>query len=189
MPYYCCCNAIYKCFYANVFTILFKIIFLGIEFWNFEWNTLEKLYGFLQKLCICILKWFSYCTIFTWSVVNEYHWLNEHEFIDAVAVAMITPGPVCNNSRFLHRLFSSRFPRSICCRIDNIFTLLFIYNFTCTFYAFLYNKKDEYKNKPYFSKTFILYSVNHFYQIYIPFTSFDQPGWSACYYDTISSYN
>src|SRR5205085_9409393 len=27
-------------------------------------------------------------------VVNEYHWLNEHEFIDAVAVAMITPGPV-----------------------------------------------------------------------------------------------
>ena len=27
-------------------------------------------------------------------VVNEYHWLNEQQFIDAVAVAMITPGPV-----------------------------------------------------------------------------------------------
>jgi chromate transporter len=27
-------------------------------------------------------------------VVNEYHWLNERQFIDAVAVAMITPGPV-----------------------------------------------------------------------------------------------
>jgi chromate transporter len=27
-------------------------------------------------------------------VVTEHHWLNEHEFIDAVAVAMITPGPV-----------------------------------------------------------------------------------------------
>ena len=27
-------------------------------------------------------------------VVNEYHWLKEHEFLDAVAVAMITPGPV-----------------------------------------------------------------------------------------------
>lgn len=27
-------------------------------------------------------------------VVNEFHWLNEHEFLDAVAVAMITPGPV-----------------------------------------------------------------------------------------------
>jgi chromate transporter len=27
-------------------------------------------------------------------VVTEHHWLNDHQFIDAVAVAMITPGPV-----------------------------------------------------------------------------------------------
>jgi len=27
-------------------------------------------------------------------VVNEFHWLNERQFVDAVAVAMITPGPV-----------------------------------------------------------------------------------------------
>ena len=27
-------------------------------------------------------------------VVNDYHWLNESQFVDAVAVAMITPGPV-----------------------------------------------------------------------------------------------
>jgi chromate transporter len=27
-------------------------------------------------------------------VVNEHHWLTERQFIDAVAVAMITPGPV-----------------------------------------------------------------------------------------------
>ncbi len=27
-------------------------------------------------------------------VVNEYHWLNEQQFMDAVAVAMITPGPI-----------------------------------------------------------------------------------------------
>src|SRR5437764_1412600 len=27
-------------------------------------------------------------------VVNEHHWLNERQFIDAVAVAMIRPGPV-----------------------------------------------------------------------------------------------
>lgn len=27
-------------------------------------------------------------------VVQEYHWLNERQFLDAVAVAMITPGPV-----------------------------------------------------------------------------------------------
>lgn len=27
-------------------------------------------------------------------VVQEFGWLNEHEFLDAVAVAMVTPGPV-----------------------------------------------------------------------------------------------
>lgn len=27
-------------------------------------------------------------------VVKQYHWLDEHQFVDAVAVAMITPGPV-----------------------------------------------------------------------------------------------
>ena len=27
-------------------------------------------------------------------VVDEFHWLNERQFLDAVAVAMITPGPV-----------------------------------------------------------------------------------------------
>jgi chromate transporter len=27
-------------------------------------------------------------------VVNQYHWLTERQFVDAVAVAMITPGPV-----------------------------------------------------------------------------------------------
>lgn len=27
-------------------------------------------------------------------VVNEFHWLDEKQFVDAVAVAMITPGPV-----------------------------------------------------------------------------------------------
>jgi chromate transporter len=26
--------------------------------------------------------------------LQEHHWLNEHQFVDAVAVAMITPGPV-----------------------------------------------------------------------------------------------
>ena len=28
------------------------------------------------------------------SVVNDFHWLDERQFLDAVAVAMITPGPV-----------------------------------------------------------------------------------------------
>src|SRR6266487_2302437 len=35
------------------------------------------------------------------SVVNEHHWLNERQFIDAVAVAMITPGPVVMTVGFI----------------------------------------------------------------------------------------
>jgi chromate transporter len=34
-------------------------------------------------------------------VVKEYHWLNPHQFLDAVAVAMITPGPVVITTGFI----------------------------------------------------------------------------------------
>jgi len=34
-------------------------------------------------------------------VVNEYHWLTEKQFLDAVAVAMITPGPVVITVAFI----------------------------------------------------------------------------------------
>lgn len=34
-------------------------------------------------------------------VVTDYHWLTEHQFVDAVAVAMITPGPVVITTAFI----------------------------------------------------------------------------------------
>lgn len=34
-------------------------------------------------------------------VVQQFHWLNEHQFLDAVAVAMITPGPVVITVAFI----------------------------------------------------------------------------------------
>jgi chromate transporter len=34
-------------------------------------------------------------------VVNQFGWLNEHQFLDAVAVAMITPGPVVITVAFI----------------------------------------------------------------------------------------
>ena len=39
-------------------------------------------------------------------VVNEHHWLNERQFIDAVAVAMITPGPVVITVGFIGYLIA-----------------------------------------------------------------------------------
>jgi chromate transporter len=34
-------------------------------------------------------------------VVGQYHWLTDHQFVDAVAVAMITPGPVVITTGFI----------------------------------------------------------------------------------------
>jgi chromate transporter len=42
-------------------------------------------------------------------VVSEYHWLNERQFLDAVAVAMITPGPVVITVAFIGYLVSGIF--------------------------------------------------------------------------------
>src|SRR5690242_11324494 len=39
-------------------------------------------------------------------VVNEHHWLNDRQFIDAVAVAMITPGPVVITVGFIGYLIA-----------------------------------------------------------------------------------
>ncbi|MBI2752416.1 MAG: chromate transporter [Betaproteobacteria bacterium] len=45
-------------------------------------------------------------------VVNEYHWLNERQFVDAVAVAMITPGPVVITVGFIGYLVAG-FPGAV----------------------------------------------------------------------------
>ncbi|HEY8880241.1 MAG TPA: chromate transporter [Roseateles sp.] len=39
-------------------------------------------------------------------VVQDYHWLNDRQFVDAVAVAMITPGPVVITTGFIGFLVS-----------------------------------------------------------------------------------
>jgi len=39
-------------------------------------------------------------------VVDQFHWLDEHQFLDAVAVAMITPGPVVITVAFIGYLVS-----------------------------------------------------------------------------------
>ena len=41
-------------------------------------------------------------------VVKEYGWLNDHEFLDAVAVAMVTPGPVVITVGFIGFLITGR---------------------------------------------------------------------------------
>lgn len=74
---------------ANTFVLL------QIGFWDFEIHTLAKIAVFFAKAGAFVFGSGLAIVPFLHSgVVVEHHWLTEQEFLDAVAVAMITPGPV-----------------------------------------------------------------------------------------------
>ena len=74
---------------ANTFVLL------QIGFWDFEINTLGKIAVFFAKAGAFVFGSGLAIVPFLYSgVVSEQRWLTEQEFLDAVAVAMITPGPV-----------------------------------------------------------------------------------------------
>ena len=72
-----------------------SILLVGIGFWDFEWGTLSKIAIFFTKAGAFVFgSGLAIVPFLHGGVVTEYGWLNEHQFLDAVAVAMITPGPV-----------------------------------------------------------------------------------------------
>ena len=74
---------------ANTFVLL------QIGFWDYEINTLSKIAVFFAKAGAFVFGSGLAIVPFLHSgVVVENRWLTEQEFLDAVAVAMITPGPV-----------------------------------------------------------------------------------------------
>ncbi len=71
------------------------VLLSGIGFWEYESSTLLQIAIFFTKAGAFVFGSGLAIVPFLHSgVVNEYHWLTEHQFLDAVAVAMITPGPV-----------------------------------------------------------------------------------------------
>ena len=76
-------------------SLLNSIFFLGIGFWDYEVNILGKIAWFFTKAGAFVFGSGLAIVPFLHSgVVVDYNWLTEREFLDAVAVAMITPGPV-----------------------------------------------------------------------------------------------
>jgi chromate transporter len=72
-----------------------QFILLGTGFWHFEVSTLGKIALFFVKAGAFVFGSGLAIVPFLHSgVVTENHWLTEQQFVDAVAVAMITPGPV-----------------------------------------------------------------------------------------------
>lgn len=71
------------------------VFFLGIGFWDFDSAVLEKIGWFFFKAGAFVFgSGLAIVPFLHGGVVDDYHWLNEAQFLDAVAVAMITPGPV-----------------------------------------------------------------------------------------------
>jgi chromate transporter len=67
----------------------------GIGFRSFSKDTLVRIGLFFLKAGTFVFgSGLAIVPFLHAGVVNDYHWLNESQFVDAVAVAMITPGPV-----------------------------------------------------------------------------------------------
>ncbi|MEG0851184.1 MAG: chromate transporter [Flavobacterium sp.] len=72
-----------------------SIVLLQVAFWNYESTTLTKIAVFFAKAGTFVFGSGLAIVPFLHSgVVVENQWLTEQQFLDSVAVAMITPGPV-----------------------------------------------------------------------------------------------
>jgi len=70
-------------------------ILLSIGFWRYDSRTLPEIGWFFLKAGTFVFgSGLAIVPFLHGGVVKEFGWLNEHQFVDAVAVAMITPGPV-----------------------------------------------------------------------------------------------
>lgn len=88
----------------NALPILF---FSNAGFWNYSKDTLEEIGLFFLKAGAFVFgSGLAIVPFLHTGVVNEYQWLNENQFVDAVAVAMVTPGPVVITVGFIGYLMS-----------------------------------------------------------------------------------
>ena len=72
-----------------------SIVLLQAAFWNYESSTLTEIAVFFAKAGAFVFGSGLAIVPFLHSgVVVDNHWLTEQQFLDSVAVAMITPGPV-----------------------------------------------------------------------------------------------
>ncbi len=117
-------------------------LFTGINFWNAESGTLWKIAVFFLKAGAFVFgSGLAIVPFLHSSVVTEYNWLSEQQFVDAVAVAMITPGPVVITVGFIGYLVAG-FPGAV---VAALATFLPCYLFTII--PAPYFKKIA-KNKP-----------------------------------------
>lgn len=75
--------------------VLPSVLVAGIGFWEYNADVLIKIALFFTKAGAFVFgSGLAIVPFLHAGVVQEYEWLTEAEFVDSVAVAMITPGPV-----------------------------------------------------------------------------------------------
>ncbi len=102
-------------------------IFTATGFWDYQPGVLGKIAIFFLKAGAFVFgSGLAIVPFLHGGVVNEYHWLTEIQFVDAVAVAMITPGPVVITVGFIGYLVAG-FPGAT---VASLATFLPCYLFT-----------------------------------------------------------
>jgi len=82
--------------------VLPAAILMGTGFWKYDDKTLLDIAWFFLKAGAFVFgSGLAIVPFLHGGVVKEFGWLNEHQFVDAVAVAMITPGPVVITAGFI----------------------------------------------------------------------------------------
>jgi chromate transporter len=81
--------------FSSANSFLFSIFFLQVTISSSQNDTLKQIGWFFFKAGAFVFgSGLAIVPFLYGGVVKEYAWLNEQQFLDAVAVAMITPGPV-----------------------------------------------------------------------------------------------
>ena len=84
-----------------------SIFLAGLGFWEYSQTELVKIGLFFAKAGAFVFgSGLAIVPFLHAGVVQEYRWLTEAEFVDSVAVAMITPGPVVITVGFIGYLVS-----------------------------------------------------------------------------------
>lgn len=84
----------------------------GAGFWRWDGKILRQMAVFFAKAGGFVFGSGLAIIPFLHATVTDYHWINEKTFLDAVAVAMITPGPVLITVAFIGYL-TQGFPGAV----------------------------------------------------------------------------
>jgi chromate transporter len=90
-----------------------SVLLTGIGFWQYKSDTLVDIALFFTKAGAFVFgSGLAIVPFLHGGIVEEFGWLTEHQFLDAAAVAMVTPGPVVITVGFIGYLVAG-FPGAL----------------------------------------------------------------------------